>query len=70
MKNEYVLNHDYGYGKEPEQEELNKLELRNIEDLKVYVKDIMKNTFNASVRKNTLTFLDDMSKTEVVIERI
>lgn len=70
MKNEYVLNHDYGYGKEPEQEELNKLELRNIEDLKVYIKDIMKNTFNASVRKNTLTFLDDMSKTEVVIERI
>ena len=42
---EYVLNHDFGYGREPELKELNKLELRNIEDVKVYVADVLENAF-------------------------
>lgn len=29
---DYVLNHDFGFGKEPEQKKLNKLKLRDIED--------------------------------------
>ena len=37
---EYVLNHDFGYGREPELDELKKLELRNIEDLIVYVDEL------------------------------
>ena len=42
---EYVLNHDFGYGREPELDELIKLELRNIEDVKVYVADVLENAF-------------------------
>lgn len=45
MKNDYVLNHDFGYGKEPEQKELNKLALRNIDDLKVYLQNAVKELF-------------------------
>lgn len=41
MKKDYVLDHDYGYGKEPEQIKLNKLELRNIEDIRTYIKRLM-----------------------------
>ncbi len=37
----YVLDHDFGYGKNINPKCLNKLFLRNIEDLKVYVKDII-----------------------------
>ena len=42
---DYVLNHDFGYGREPELDELIKLELRNIEDVKVYVADALENAF-------------------------
>ena len=42
---EYVLNHDFGYGREPELDELIKLELRNIEDVKVYIADALENAF-------------------------
>ena len=42
---EYVLNHDFGYGREPELDELIKLELRSIEDVKVYVADALENAF-------------------------
>ena len=37
----YVLLHDYGYGLEPELKDLVKLKLRNIDDLKVYINDIL-----------------------------
>ena len=43
MKSEYVLNHDYGYGREKEIEQLNKLLLRNLQDLDTYVMDIIDN---------------------------
>ena len=42
---EYVLNHDFGYGREPEVDELFKLELRNLEDVKVYVLDSIQNAY-------------------------
>lgn len=42
--NDYVLNHDFGYGREPE-DEINKLTLRNITDLNDYLKDILENDF-------------------------
>lgn len=70
MKNNYVLNHDYGYGREPEQEELNKLNLRNIDDLKVYIGDIISHMFVAKVKNNMIQFLEDQSKVEVIIEKL
>ena len=42
---EYVLNHDFGYGREPELDNLIKLELRNKEDVIIYVDDSFKNAF-------------------------
>lgn len=53
---DYVLNHDYGYGKEPEQEKLNKLKLRNVEDLKVYVNDVIGNAFVATFENGVIEF--------------
>ena len=39
MKNYYVLKHDFGYGKDFK--DLNKLQLRNVQDLKDYLKLIL-----------------------------
>lgn len=69
MENDYVLKHDFGYGRETELETLNKLELRNIDDLKVYVNDAL-STFNANINDNIVEFLTDNTKTKVIIETI
>ena len=42
---EYVSSHDFGYGREPELDKLIKLELRNIDDVKFYVLDVIKNAY-------------------------
>ena len=42
---DYVLNHDFGYCREPELDVLFKLELRNLEDVKVYVLDSINNAY-------------------------
>lgn len=65
----YVLNHNYGYGNQPEQEKLNKLQLRNVEDLKVYVHDVIDTSFVATYNKNIVEF-NDKQKTKVVIESL
>lgn len=69
MKNSknYVLSHDYGYGKEPEQEKLNKLKLRSVEDLKVYVDDVIGNAFVATYNNNIIEFKTENQKTKVEI---
>lgn len=68
MKNDYVLNHDFGYGRE-ELEELNRLELRNIEDVETYVLDIIKNGVVCSEGKQ-IYLIDSKQKEEVIIELI
>ena len=50
----YVLNHDYGYGKEYELKELNKLNLRNFNDLQVYLEDLI--TKEVADFDNVVTF--------------
>lgn len=67
---EYVLNHQYGYGQEEEKEKLNKLRLRNIEDLIVYVNDAIINTFNATYENSIIIFNTDNSKFRIIIEDI
>ena len=42
---DYVRNHDFGCGREPELDVLFKLELRNLEDVKIYVLDAIKNAY-------------------------
>lgn len=64
---EYVKNHDFGYGKEG-QEKINKLGLRNIEDLKEYVDDVIVNAFVARYNNNIIEFELNKQKTKVQIE--
>lgn len=66
---EYVLNHDFGYGREPELDELKKLELRNIEDLIVYVDELLDNAF-IDYQHNIISFLKDNVKVKVEVEEI
>ena len=65
----YVLEHDFGYCREPELEELFKLELRNFEDLKVYVNDIITKSFVATVKNNIVHFKQDDTKILVTVEK-
>ena len=68
---DYVLKHDFGYGREPELINLNKLELRNLEDVKVYVNWSIREAFSARVDDNNLiVFLEDDSKVQIKIEEI
>lgn len=67
---DYVLKHDYGYGKEPEQEILNKLNLRNFDDLNVYVNELINSMFVAKVDDGIIEFFTNNSKTKVIIEKI
>ena len=64
----YVLNHDFGYGKENQKEEINKLNLRNINDLKYYIKDFISNVFDASVKGFIVCFNDGI-KAKIVITK-
>ena len=66
---EYVLNHDFGYGREPELDELKKLELRNIEDLIVYVDESLDNAF-IDYQHNIISFLKDNVKVKVEVEEM
>ena len=67
----YILNHDFGYGKGDLTCALNKLELRTLEDVKFYVNWSMKEIFVANVTNNNIiTFYDDNSKTQILIEKV
>lgn len=66
MKNDYVLNHDFGYGKE---EDINWLKLRNIQDLRDYIFEILKTQIVGDVKNNKVRFLKEKKWIEVVIEK-
>lgn len=67
---DHVLNHQFGYGQKKEKTNLNKLELRNITDLKIYVADVFFNAFFASYKKNVLQFKMDKSSYKIEIENL
>ena len=67
--NDYVLNHNFGYDND-DCEKINKIELRNIEDLKVYVKLNIQTLLFANLKDNVVTFFDDFSKEKYFIEEI
>lgn len=64
----YVINHRYGYGGKNLKKELNKLELRNVNDLLVYIDGVIDNAFDAEYKDKTLRFYIDNSKCKIVIE--
>lgn len=53
--NTYVLNHNYGYGKTNEPKQLNKILLRNENDLWVYINNAIKKAFREEFKNNQLT---------------
>lgn len=68
---QYVLEHDFGYCREPELENLIKLKLRNFEDVKVYVEWTIREAFAATVTKNNvIKFFSDKTKAQILIEEI
>lgn len=72
MKNNYVKNHNFGYGNciGDEDSIINKLELRNVADLKFYIKDIIETQLvNASV-KYSKVIISDTETVKLFIELI
>ena len=68
---DYILKHDFGYCREPELENLIKLELRNFEDVKFYVEWSIREFFAAKISKdNVIQFSNSKNKTQVLIERL
>ncbi len=63
----YVLNHQYGYGKNCC--DINKLLLRNLEDLEVYLADVVDSAFYAKYQNKTIKFNVDKSKFKLVIKK-
>ena len=52
----YVHQHDYGYGRDPEVSELNKLTLRGLEDCRVYLQDACETLLAATFNDFEVTF--------------
>ncbi len=67
---EYVLNHDYGYNREPERKNLRKLKLRNLDDLKTYIKQFIEDKFCASFINWIVVFNNSKLKTKILLEII
>ncbi len=61
---EYVLKHDFGYGEDKEQ--INKLLLRNMQDLQIYVRDVLDNAFKAK-RVGLILQFDNRSIYKIII---
>lgn len=67
MKNNYVMKHDFGYGKDLKS--LNKLTLRNYQDLEDYLSLILISTYTVRVENNIIHF-PKISKVKVDIEKV
>lgn len=67
---QYVLGHDFGYCNEEEREQLNKLKLRNIDDLKIYINDLIPNIFEAHFEKDIIKFNQEKNKAKLIIKQI
>ena len=61
----YVINHDFGYGKDSKN--INKIMLRNLEDLNVYIEDNLKHTLNAEVNGKVIKFSDESLEVKIEI---
>ncbi len=64
----YVLYHNYGYGNVVEKKTIEKLKLRSVEDLKVYVKDVINNAFVATYKKGIINFENSNQKSLIEIK--
>lgn len=73
MKKNYVLEHNFGYGQSIDDKDsvINKLNLKNIFDLKTYIKYVIEEQFiNVKVENNLVAKIPNEPKTKIVIEII
>lgn len=54
----YVMEHDYGYGDEPERTELNRLELHNLDECRTYIEDAIRSQLNAYFTNYLIEFMN------------
>ncbi|MCM1404613.1 MAG: hypothetical protein NC133_03910 [Prevotella sp.] len=52
----YIMQHDYGYGSETERDKLNRLELHNMDECRVYVADACCSQLNAYYTDGLIEF--------------
>lgn len=64
----YIVSHDFGYGKIPEQTFINKLKLRNLNDIKYYIQDILYNAFDCKTNNTAIEINNDIK--QIIIERV
>lgn len=67
---DYVLNHNYGYGNVIEKKTINKLKLRCIDDLRVYVEDVINNAFVAICKNDIVKFEYNQQQAMLIIETL
>ena len=63
----YVKGHDFGYGKMNEFCKINKLKLRNADDVKEYVFDALINAFDCKSSNGVLKFFDSSAIIKIEI---
>ncbi len=66
----YINNHDFGYGKIREKDEVNKLRLRNLEDFIEYLKGVLDNAFDCVIFGNNCLFFNNGRIIKLEIEKI
>ena len=70
IREKHVLNHDFGFGKEIELTCLEKLKLRNLNDLEVYINKLFLTLYLGKVSKNTIYFSDKTNlPVQIIIEK-
>lgn len=65
--NNYVLNHNYGYGNN--EKNINKLYLRDINDLNEYIKDVLENQLDFEFTQNENEFIIKTINSCIKIEK-
>ena len=59
MRNYYVIRHDFGYGKDVPLSKLNKLLLRNFDDLQEYIKKLVFVSYTSNKQDNLVLCFDN-----------
>ncbi len=65
---QYIAQHDYNYRDEQKKQTLNHLELRNFDECRVYIEDIIRTQLNAYYTDGLIEFIPDGEKFLLTVE--
>ncbi len=65
----YISNHDFGLQEEHSLVGLNRISLRNIQDLHLYLKSAFELMYDAQLRRNILTFKQG-SRYRIILKKV